>query len=134
MDAHGNLGQQGNHTAGIEPKKVIEKPLLAEGKTKEELGRDAFLKRVWEWKEESGGIMVSQLRKLGVSPAWSRERFTMDEGLKTSVKEAFVHLYNKNLIIRGNYMVNWCTHDGALSDIWCGCFVKDISTIISPQT
>lgn len=117
MDGYATLWQPGTDHAGIATQNVVEKQLLAEGKTKEELGREAFLKRVWEWKEESGGIMVSQLRKLGVSPAWSRERFTMDEGLKSSVKEAFVHLYNKNLIIRGNYMVNWCTHDGALSDI-----------------
>ncbi|MFA6188011.1 MAG: valine--tRNA ligase [Sulfuricurvum sp.] len=117
MDGYATLWQPGTDHAGIATQNVVEKQLLAEGTTKEELGRDAFLKRVWEWKEESGGIMVSQLRKLGVSPAWSRERFTMDEGLKSSVKEAFVHLYNKNLIIRGNYMVNWCTHDGALSDI-----------------
>ena len=117
MDGYETLWQPGTDHAGIATQNVVEKQLLAEGKTKEELGREAFLERVWEWKEQSGGIMVGQLRKLGVSPAWSRERFTMDEGLKTSVKEAFVHLYNKNLIIRGNYMVNWCTHDGALSDI-----------------
>jgi valyl-tRNA synthetase len=117
MDGYATLWQPGTDHAGIATQNVVEKQLLAEGTTKEELGRKAFLERVWEWKEESGGIMVGQLRKLGVSPAWSRERFTMDEGLKTSVKEAFVHLYNKNLIIRGNYMVNWCTHDGALSDI-----------------
>ncbi|MCX6061435.1 MAG: valine--tRNA ligase [Campylobacterales bacterium] len=117
MDGYATLWQPGTDHAGIATQNVVEKQLLAEGTTKEELGREAFLERVWEWKEESGGIMVGQLRKLGVSPAWSRERFTMDEGLKTSVKEAFVHLYNKNLIIRGNYMVNWCTHDGALSDI-----------------
>jgi len=117
MDGYATLWQPGTDHAGIATQNVVEKQLLAQGLTKEELGREAFLERVWEWKEESGGIMVGQLRKLGVSPAWSRERFTMDEGLKTSVKEAFVHLYNQNLIIRGNYMVNWCTHDGALSDI-----------------
>ncbi len=117
MDGYATLWQPGTDHAGIATQNVVEKQLLTEGRTKEELGREAFLERVWEWKEESGGIMVGQLRKLGVSPAWSRERFTMDEGLKTSVKEAFVHLYNQNLIIRGNYMVNWCTHDGALSDI-----------------
>ena len=117
MDGYMTLWQPGTDHAGIATQNVVEKQLLAEGKTKEELGREAFLERVWEWKEESGGIMVGQLRKLGVSPAWSRERFTMDEGLKSSVKEAFVHLYNQNLIVRGNYMVNWCTHDGALSDI-----------------
>ncbi len=117
MDGYATLWQPGTDHAGIATQNVVEKQLLALGTTKEELGREAFLKRVWEWKEESGGIMVGQLRKLGVSPAWSRERFTMDAGLKTSVKEAFVHLYNQNLIVRGNYMVNWCTHDGALSDI-----------------
>jgi len=117
MDGYKTLWQPGTDHAGIATQNVVEKQLLAEGTTKEELGREKFLERVWEWKEESGGIMVEQLRKMGVSPAWSRERFTMDEGLKTSVKEAFVHLYNQGLIVRGNYMVNWCTHDGALSDI-----------------
>ncbi|MEA1916636.1 MAG: valine--tRNA ligase, partial [Campylobacterota bacterium] len=117
MDGYKTLWQPGTDHAGIATQNVVEKQLLAEGTTKEELGREKFLERVWAWKEESGGIMVSQLREMGVTPAWSRERFTMDEGLKKSVKEAFVHLYNKNLIVRGNYMVNWCTHDGALSDI-----------------
>jgi len=117
MDGYRTLWQPGTDHAGIATQNVVEKQLLAEGMTKEELGREKFLERVWAWKEESGGIMVSQLRKMGVSPAWSRERFTMDEGLKSAVKEAFVHLYNEGLIVRGNYMVNWCTHDGALSDI-----------------
>ncbi|MFZ5374040.1 MAG: valine--tRNA ligase [Campylobacterota bacterium] len=117
MDGYATLWQPGTDHAGIATQNVVEKQLLAEGKTKEELGREAFLDRVWKWKEHSGGTIVGQMRKLGVSPAWSRERFTMDEGLKQSVKEAFVHLYNQNLIVRGNYMVNWCTHDGALSDI-----------------
>ncbi len=117
MDGYKTLWQPGTDHAGIATQNVVEKQLLAEGTTKEEMGREAFLERVWAWKEESGGIMVDQLRKMGVSPAWKRERFTMDEGLKTAVKEAFVHLYNEGLIVRGNYMVNWCTHDGALSDI-----------------
>ena len=117
MDGYKTLWQPGTDHAGIATQNVVEKQLLAEGTTKEELGREKFLERVWKWKAESGGIMVGQLRKMGVSPAWSRERFTMDEGLKGSVKEAFVHLYNQGLIVRGNYMVNWCTHDGALSDI-----------------
>jgi len=117
MDGYKTLWQPGTDHAGIATQNVVEKQLLAEGTTKEALGRDKFLERVWAWKEESGGIMVGQLRKMGVSPAWSRERFTMDEGLKTAVKEAFVNLYDKGLIVRGNYMVNWCTHDGALSDI-----------------
>ena len=117
MDGYKTLWQPGTDHAGIATQNVVEKQLLAEGTTKEEIGREAFLKRAWEWKAESAGIMTEQLRKMGVSPAWERERFTMDEGLQKSVKEAFVHLYNEGLIVRGNYMVNWCTHDGALSDI-----------------
>ncbi|WP_428738463.1 valine--tRNA ligase [Sulfurimonas sp.] len=117
MDGFKTLWQPGTDHAGIATQNVVEKQLLAEGTTKEAIGREAFLERAWKWKEESAGIMTTQLRKMGVSPAWERERFTMDEGLQKSVKEAFVHLYNKGLIVRGNYMVNWCTHDGALSDI-----------------
>ena len=117
MDGYKTLWQPGTDHAGIATQNVVEKQLLAEGLTKEEIGREAFLKRAWAWKEESAGIMTEQLRKMGVSPAWERERFTMDEGLQKSVKESFVHLYNDGLIVRGNYMVNWCTHDGALSDI-----------------
>lgn len=117
MDGYKTLWQPGTDHAGIATQNVVEKQLLAEGTTKEEIGREAFLERAWKWKEESAGIMTDQLRKMGVSPAWERERFTMDEGLQKSVKEAFVHLYNEGLIVRGNYMVNWCTHDGALSDI-----------------
>ncbi|WP_297432634.1 valine--tRNA ligase [Sulfurimonas sp.] len=117
MDGYKTLWQPGTDHAGIATQNVVEKQLLAEGTTKEEIGREAFLERAWKWKAESAGIMTEQLRKMGVSPAWERERFTMDEGLQKSVKEAFVHLYNEGLIVRGNYMVNWCTHDGALSDI-----------------
>ena len=117
MDGYKTLWQPGTDHAGIATQNVVEKQLLTEGTTKDEIGRDEFLKRAWAWKEESAGIMTSQLRKMGVSPAWKRERFTMDDGLQKSVKEAFVHLYNQGLIVRGNYMVNWCTHDGALSDI-----------------
>ena len=117
MDGYKTLWQPGTDHAGIATQNVVEKQLLAEGTTKEELGREKFLERAWAWKEESAGIMTDQLRKMGVSPAWERERFTMDEGLQKSVKESFVKLYNDGLIVRGNYMVNWCTHDGALSDI-----------------
>ncbi len=117
MDGYKTLWQPGTDHAGIATQNVVEKQLLAEGTSKEELGREAFLERAWKWKAESAGIMTEQLRKMGVSPAWERERFTMDEGLQKSVREAFVHLYNEGLIVRGNYMVNWCTHDGALSDI-----------------
>jgi valyl-tRNA synthetase len=117
MDGFKTLWQPGTDHAGIATQNVVEKRLLAEGITKESIGREEFLKKVWEWKEYSGGTIVHQMRKLGVSPAWSRERFTMDEGLKEAVKEAFVHLYNEGMIVQNNYMVNWCTHDGALSDI-----------------
>ena len=117
MDGYKTLWQPGTDHAGIATQNVVEKQLLAEGTTKEELGREKFLERAWAWKEESAGIMTEQLRKMGVTPAWQRERFTMDSGLQSSVKEAFVKLYEDGLIVRGNYMVNWCTHDGALSDI-----------------
>ena len=117
MDGYKTLWQPGTDHAGIATQNVVEKQLLAEGTSKEAIGREAFLERVWKWKEYSGGTIVHQMKKLGVSPAWSRERFTMDEGLKEAVKEAFVHLYNEGMIVQNNYMVNWCTHDGALSDI-----------------
>ncbi|MDR0761886.1 MAG: valine--tRNA ligase [Campylobacteraceae bacterium] len=117
MDGYKTLWQPGVDHAGIATQNVVEKQLLKEGTKKEELGREKFLQKVWEWKEYSGGEIIKQLRKLGASPAWSRERFTMDDGLKSAVRKAFVTLYNEGLIVRGNYMVNWCTHDGALSDI-----------------
>ena len=117
MDGHKTLWQPGLDHAGIATQNVVEKQLLAQGIKKEELGREKFVEKVWEWKEKSGGMIVHQMRKLGVSPAWSRQRFTMDEGLRIAVKKAFVNLYEKGLIVRENYMINWCTHDGALSDI-----------------
>jgi len=117
MDGFKTLWQPGTDHAGIATQNVVEKQLLAEGTTKEEIGREKFLERAWKQKETSGGNIVHQMRKLGVSPAWSRERFTMDDGLKEAVKEAFVHLYNEGMIVQNNYMINWCTHDGALSDI-----------------
>ncbi len=117
MDGFKTLWQPGTDHAGIATQNVVEKQLLAEGTTKEEIGREKFLERAWKQKETSGGNIVHQMRKLGVTPAWKRERFTMDEGLKEAVKEAFVSLYNEGHITQNNYMVNWCTHDGALSDI-----------------
>lgn len=117
MDGYKTLWQPGLDHAGIATQNVVEKQLLAQGIKKEELGRENFVEKVWEWKEKSGGMIVHQMRKLGISPAWSRQRFTMDEGLRKAVKKAFVNLYEKGLIVRENYMINWCTHDGALSDI-----------------
>lgn len=117
MDGFKTLWQPGTDHAGIATQNVVEKQLIAEGTTKEEIGREKFLERAWLQKETSGGNIVHQMRKLGVTPAWKRERFTMDEGLKEAVKEAFISLYNDGHITQNNYMVNWCTHDGALSDI-----------------
>ncbi len=117
MDGYKTLWQPGTDHAGIATQNVVEKQLLAQGIKKEDIGREKFLEKVWEWKGISGGKIVHQMRKLGISPAWSRERFTMDEGLKSAVRKAFVKLYNEGLIVRDNYMINWCTHDGALSDI-----------------
>ncbi len=117
MDGFKTLWQPGTDHAGIATQNIVEKQLLSQGIKKEDIGRENFIKKVWEWKAKSGSAITNQLRKLGASPAWSRERFTMDEGLKSSVRKAFVQLYNENLIVRDNYMINWCTHDGALSDI-----------------
>ncbi|TQR32989.1 valine--tRNA ligase [Campylobacter sp. MIT 99-7217] len=117
MDGFKCLYQPGLDHAGIATQNVVEKELLKEGIKKEELGREEFIKRVWKWKEQSGGKILNQMRTLGISPAWSRLRFTMDEGLANAVKKAFVSLYNEGLIYRGDRMINWCTKDGALSDI-----------------
>lgn len=117
MDGYATLYQPGMDHAGIATQNVVEKQLLAQGIKKQDIGREAFLTKVWEWKEESGGKILHQMRKLGISPAWSRLRFTMDSGLQNAVKKAFVEWYNQGLIIQDSYMINWCTHDGALSDI-----------------
>ena len=117
MDGYRTLWQPGLDHAGIATQNVVERELLTQGIKKEEIGREEFLKHVWHWKEQSGGQIVKQMKRLGVTPAWSRQRFTMDEGLKNAVRKAFVSLYDAGLIVRGNYMVNWCTHDGALSDV-----------------
>ncbi len=117
MDGYKTLWQAGVDHAGIATQNVVEKQLLEEGTSKEEIGREEFLKRAWQQKENSQNAITNQLRKLGVSPAWSRERFTMDKGLANAVKKAFKQMYDNGYIVRGNYMINWCTHDGALSDI-----------------
>ena len=104
--------------AGIATQNVVERELKKEGKKKADLGREEFVKRVWEWKEKYGTTIMMQLRKLGSSCDWSRERFTMDEGLSEAVKEVFVRLYNEGLIYRGDYIVNWCPRClTAISDI-----------------
>ena len=105
-----------DHAAIATEVKVVES-LAKEGLTKQDLGREKFLERTWEWKKEYGGRIVKQLRKLGVSCDWSRERFTMDDGLSKAVRETFVRLYEKGLIYRGKRMINWCPAcKSALSD------------------
>ncbi len=99
----------GTDHAGIATQNVVEKELLkTTGRTREDIGREEFLKKVWEWKEQNGGIIIQQLKKIGASCDWDRERFTMDEGLSNAVKEVFVRLYEKGLIYRGEYIINWC--------------------------
>ena len=107
----------GTDHAGIATQNAVEKALAKEGLNRHQLGREEFLKRVWQWKELYGNTIIRQLRKLGVSCDWERERFTMDEGLSEAVKEVFVRLFDKGLVYRGKYIVNWCPfHRTALSD------------------
>lgn len=117
MTGKNTLWLPGCDHAGIATQNKVERKLAEEGLTKEDLGREEFLKRTWEWKEEHGGIITNQLRKLGASLDWDRERFTMDEGLSEAVRHIFVDLYNDGLIYQGEYMVNWCPRCGtALAD------------------
>ncbi|MCC5847103.1 MAG: valine--tRNA ligase [Verrucomicrobia bacterium] len=97
----------GTDHAGIATQSVVERQLREEGTTRREMGREAFVKRVWEWKEEYGGTIIRQLRKMGCSCDWERERFTMDEGLSEAVKEVFIRLYEQELIYQGDYIINW---------------------------
>jgi valyl-tRNA synthetase len=108
MDGYNTLWQFGTDHAGIATQYVVERQLAEQGKNKEDLGREAFLARVWKWKEESGGTIVRQLKRLGASCDWERERFTMDAGLSAAVREVFVRLWDDGLIYRGDYIVNWC--------------------------
>ncbi len=107
MSGKNTLWQPGTDHAGIATQMVVERRLLAQGKTRHDLGREAFLDEVWKWKGESGGTITRQLRRMGASPDWSKERFTMDEGLNDAVKEVFVRLYSEGLIYRGKRLVNW---------------------------
>ncbi len=107
MRGENTLWQPGTDHAGIATQMVVERKLLAEGTNRRDLGREKFLERVWEWKAESGGTITRQLRRMGASADWSRERFTMDEGLSAAVKEVFVRLYEEDLIYRGKRLVNW---------------------------
>ncbi len=107
MKGDNTLWQVGTDHAGIATQMVVERLLAAEGKSRKDMSREQFLKRVWEWKAESGGTITEQLRRMGSSIDWSRERFTMDEGLSEAVHEVFVRLYEEELIYRGKRLVNW---------------------------
>ncbi|MEO7068589.1 MAG: valine--tRNA ligase [Rhodanobacter sp.] len=118
MRGMNTLWQVGTDHAGIATQKIVENQLAAEGKTRHDLGRDAFIERVWKWKGESGSTITNQMRRIGATADWSRERFTMDEGLSTAVRKVFIAWYRAGLIYRGNRLVNWDPSLGtAVSDL-----------------
>ena len=107
MSGDNTLWQPGTDHAGIATQIVVERQLEREGKTRHDLGREEFIQRVWAWKQESGSTITGQMRRLGTSPDWSRERFTLDDGLSQAVTEVFVRLHEDGLIYRGKRLVNW---------------------------
>lgn len=118
MTGHEVLWMPGTDHAGIATQNVVEKQLASEGTDRHDIGRDAFVERVWQWREESGGQIINQLKRLGASCDWQRERFTMDDGLSSAVREVFVKLYEDGLIYRANRLINWCPRcHTALSDL-----------------
>ncbi|MDD5170052.1 MAG: class I tRNA ligase family protein, partial [Syntrophales bacterium] len=118
MQGYNALWMPGMDHAGIATQNVVEQMLAKEGLTRHDLGREKFIERVWEWKEKYGGIIIDQLKRLGASCDWERQRFTMDEGLSHAVREVFVRLYNDGLIYQGDYIVNWCPRcHTAISDL-----------------
>ncbi len=118
MQGRNTLWMPGTDHAGIATQNVVERQLMAKGTSREVLGREAFVKRVWDWKAQSGGFILQQLKRLGASCDWDRLRFTMDEGLSQAVREVFVRLHEDGLIYRGERLINWCPRClTALSDI-----------------
>jgi len=118
MDGYNALWVPGTDHASIAVHVILERQLAAEGKTRHDIGREAFLKMAWKWKEESGGTIIRQLKRLGASCDWSRERFTMDAGLSRAVREMFVRLWEEGLIYQDDYIVNWCPRcQTVLSDL-----------------
>jgi len=118
MDGYEACWFPGTDHAGIATQNVVEQELAKEGKTRHDLGREEFVRRVWQWKERYGSEIIEQLKALGASCDWSRTRFTLDEGLSRAVRTAFVRLFEEGLIYRGDYMINWCPRCGTtLSDI-----------------
>ncbi len=108
MKGDNTLWVPGTDHAGIATQNVVERQLAAEETTRHALGREKFIERVWQWREEKGGTIINQLKRMGASCDWDRERFTMDEGLSSAVREVFVRLYKEGLIYKGDYIVNWC--------------------------
>ena len=118
MNGYDVLWLPGTDHAGIATQNVVERNLSSQGISRHELGREAFVEKVWEWKEQYGNRIVNQLKKLGASCDWRRERFTMDEGLSRAVRAVFVRLYKEGLIYKGKYIINWCPRcQTALSDL-----------------
>jgi valyl-tRNA synthetase len=118
MQGFNVLWVPGTDHAGIATQNVVERQLTAEGKDRHQIGRDKFIERVWTWKQESGGQIINQLKRLGCSCDWDRERFTMDEGLSKAVVKVFTTLYDQGLIYKGDYIINWCPRcHTALSDL-----------------
>lgn len=118
MQGYNVLWVPGTDHAGIATQNVVEKELAKEGLTRQQIGREKFVERVWGWKKATGDTIINQLKKLGCSCDWSRQRFTMDEGLSMAVQEAFITLYEEGFIYRGNYIINWCPRcHTALSDL-----------------
>ena len=112
------LWMPGTDHAGIATQNVVERDLAAKGQTRDQLGREEFIKQVWKWREKSGGAIINQLKRLGASCDWDRERFTMDEGLSEAVRKVFVRLYKEGLIYEGQYIINWCPRcKTALADL-----------------
>ena len=107
MHGRRTLWQGGTDHAGIATQKIVENQLAAQGKTRHDLGREKFIERVWEWKAESGSTITGQMRRLGVAMDWSRERFTMDEGVSDAVRKVFVQWYRDGLLYRGKRLVHW---------------------------
>ncbi|MBO4447996.1 MAG: class I tRNA ligase family protein, partial [Kiritimatiellae bacterium] len=112
MQGRNTLWLPGTDHAGIATQNVVEKALKKEGKRRQDLGREAFIERVWEWKRQYGGTIVHQQRMLGNSTDWKRERFTFDEGCSKAVAKVFTQLYDEGLVYKGNYIVNWCPRCG----------------------
>jgi len=118
LNGYETMWMPGTDHAGIATQNVVERLLASEGTSRHELGREKFIERVWEWKAQSGGTIINQLKRLGCACDWERERFTMDEGLSRAVRKVFVSLYKEGLIYRSDYIVNWCPRcHTALSDL-----------------